>query len=524
MKSIILCRVSSKEQEETGYSLDAQEKLLSDYAQKKGFDNQKIFKISESASGKQIRKSFNEIFKYVLKHNINIILCEKIDRLTRNMKDAVMVSDWLQEGELREIHFVKENFIVNKNTRAHENLVWDMKIAIARFYTNNLSEEVRKGQKEKIAQGWLPTKPPLGYKTVGDKGHKIHVIDDEKSFYIIKLFQLYSSGNYSINELVRVIHSEGLRNRVGKKVGKTRLHEMLSDPFYRGKMKWKGEIHDAKHEPLITKELFDAVQLKLNRGLKNPHYKKHSTVFKAKIACDECGGTITWEIQKGNWYGHCNHYKACSQSKWWKQEDVEEKLFPLFDKVAPKGPNVLRVLEKALKESHSDEIKYHDDSLKKINRVIETAQRRIESIYEDKIDGKITLEFYDRKFKEYTQTKEEGLAALKKLDEGNTKYYQVGFAIHELASRAAEIYKSPKASIEEKRLLLSKVFSNLSLNDLTIKPNYTFAFQFLLEWMPKVNATFELIKNGSSEEGNDELMLTNPVVLPRQDSNLRPIA
>ena len=102
------------------------------------------------------------MLKYARKNNINIILCEKIDRLTRNLKGAATISDWIQESDKKEVHFVKENFIVNKNTKAHENFVWDMKVAVARFYTNNLSEEVRKGQKEKIAQGWLPTKPPVG--------------------------------------------------------------------------------------------------------------------------------------------------------------------------------------------------------------------------------------------------------------------------------------------------------------------------------------------------------------------------
>jgi len=208
-KAILYARVSSKEQEETGYSLDAQEKLLKDYAAKNGFEIMKIFKITESASGKQIRKTFNEMLGYAERNKISIILCEKIDRLTRNIKDAAIVSDWISGDEARQVHFVKENFILSKNTRAHENLVWDMKVAIARFYTNNLSEEVRKGQKEKLAQGWLPTKPPLGYRTIGDKGHKIHIIDEEKAPLVKKIFELYSSGNYSLNELVRVIYKEG---------------------------------------------------------------------------------------------------------------------------------------------------------------------------------------------------------------------------------------------------------------------------------------------------------------------------
>jgi len=311
---------------------------------------------------------------------------------------------------------VKENFILNKNTRAHENLVWDMKVSIARFYTNNLSEEVKKGQKEKLSQGWLPTKPPLGYKTIGEKGHKTHVIDENKARYIRKMFELYSTGNYSINELMRVLTKDGMTNNEGKKICRSRMHSLLSDPFYYGKMRWKGEIYTASHPAIINKELFEMVQEKLVRKFKNPQYKKHLPVFKAKIDCEECGGTITWEIQKGHWYGHCNHYKNCKQEKWWRQEKIEEYLLPKFDKVAPIGDHVLKVLEKALKETHSDEIDYHTNTINEINRKLETSQRRLEAIYVDKIDGKISSEFYSKKFKEYTEDKENAISELKKLN------------------------------------------------------------------------------------------------------------
>ena len=171
------------------------------------------FRVSESASGKQIRKTFNELLSYADKNKVSIILCEKIDRLTRNLKDAASVSDWINEDSQREVHFVKESFIVNKNTRAHENLVWDMKVTIARFYTNNLSEEVKKGQKEKIAQGWCPTRPIVGYKTVGEKGHKIHIIDEEKAPLVRKMFELYATGNYSMRLLAKEMAKRGLTNQ-----------------------------------------------------------------------------------------------------------------------------------------------------------------------------------------------------------------------------------------------------------------------------------------------------------------------
>lgn len=147
------CRVSSKEQEETGYSLPAQEKLLKEYAQRKGFTIVKVFSISESASGVKQRQVFHEMIKYAEKNRIPHLLCEKVDRLTRNLKDAIVVSDWLENNEERQLHFVKQNLVLHKDAKSDEKFRWDIEIILAKKYIANLSEEVKKGQKEKIAQG-----------------------------------------------------------------------------------------------------------------------------------------------------------------------------------------------------------------------------------------------------------------------------------------------------------------------------------------------------------------------------------
>jgi len=504
-KCISYCRVSSKEQEDTGYSLDAQEKQQNEYAPNKGFVIDKVFRIAESASGKMIRKNFIEMLAYANKRKINIILCEKIDRLTRNMKDAVLISEWLEENDKREIHFIKENFIVNKNTKAHENLVWDMKVAIARFYTKNLSEEVRKGQKEKLAQGGYPSQAKLGYKTVGEKGHKTHVKDEPRASFVQEIFELYSTGNYSVKALVEIMHKKGLRNSYENKVLKSRMHELLSDPFYMGKIRWNGQTYPGDHEPIITKGIFEEVQQKLVRQYKNPQYKKHLPVFKSKIICEECEGTITWEIQKGHWYGHCNHYKNCSQKVYVRQEIVESQIFPLFDKAAPKSDRAVGLLEKAIARKHEGSTKKNEDLRVDLQLSHDRIQRRIEKMYEDKLDGKITADFYDKKCKEYTADQENLLSDLEKLGSDDRKYFEVGYAIHELAEHAVEIYNSVNTTTDDKRLLLAYIFSSLRLNADKIKHKYTYGFEFLAEWSPLLNKNFEPTKNPNKNGVNGVL-------------------
>lgn len=513
-KAIIYCRVSSREQEETGYSLESQEKFLEEYADKESFTVAKKYKITESASKWQLRKTLDEMLAYASAHDIKVILGEKIDRLTRSLKDAAIIQDWVYGEDGREVHFAKEHFIVSKETRAHDNFVWDMKVAVARFYTNNLSEEVRKGQKEKIAQGWLPTKPPLGYKTVGEKGHKEHRIDEEVAPFIRKLFETYVSGNYSTKSIVNVMHKEGFRGRTGGKVGKSRIHELLSDPFYVGKMRWKGVVYQGKHDQLIQEELFDAVQVKLTRKIGAPMYRKHLPVFKAMMTCGECGGTVTWEIQKGHWYGHCSHYRNCTQKKYVRQEAVEEQLFPYFDKVAPKSDRVVKWLESALKESHAGEIEYNSSKRDELNRIVVTADRRIESAYKDKLDGKMPVAVCQKIIDSSSQEKEDALSSLKGLTKERTAYYEAGIAIHELATRAKEIYQSESASNEDKRLLLSYVFAGNVLEDGKITPNYTLAYDFLSKWVPKLNKNFEPSKNVATKGKAPAFADAHPTLLP----------
>lgn len=492
MKAVILCRVSSKEQEETGYSLDSQKKLLTEYADKNAFKILKVYSISESASGKKLRKTFNEVLQFASKNNINSIFCEKIDRLTRNLKDAAIVDDWVKESPARSVHFVKENFILNTQTKAHDNLVWDMKVAIARFYANNLSEEVKKGQKEKIAQGWLPIRPPLGYKSTGEKGHITQIIDEAKAPRIIKMYELYSTGNYSLEALTKIMKEDGLRGDKNQPVSKTTLHRLLSNHFYYGKNEWMGKLYDGKQEPLVTKELFDMVQQKLSAKFGgHPRYRKHFPVFKAKIKCKGCGGIISWESQKGHWYGHCNHYRDCTQKKWVKQYEVEEQLFPILAAISPAGKNILKVLHGVLEDGHSDEVNYNTNKREEFNKIIRTADQRIEGAYKDKLDGGMPPMLCEKIIKESTGEKEEAIASLAKLTESRYTYYQAAIFMHELALNTIKIYENENATTEERRLLLSKIFSNLYLDEGKLEVKFTPGAEFLAKWAPTPKNIFE---------------------------------
>ncbi len=531
MKTVLLCRVSSKEQEETGYSLPAQEKLLTTYTERQGFEKDKIFSISESAGGKKQRETFSEMMTYVQKNGIKIIICEKVDRLTRNFKDAVMIDEWLEEDEERQVHLVKDSLVLHKNSHSQEKLNWGIRILFAKNYIDNLSEEVRKGQKEKIAQGWLPTKPPLGYKTVGEKGHKIHVIDESVAPLVRRMFEHYATGNYSLKRLTEMVHKEGLRTLAGKKIVKSRIHQYLTDPFYIGKNRWNGDIYPGNQIPLFDDSLFEKVQRVL-KSKTTPKYSKHDYLFKGLITCKECKGMITWETAKGHVYGHCNHYRNCKQTVWIKEPEAQKQLLAGFQGLEIRSRRLVEWIRKALKESHKDEITYHSSSVGELNKHHEMLKQRLDKLYDDKLDGKISEEFYQKKFIQYSEELKGVDKSLSKHTNASVKYFEVGMNFYDISQRAAEIFQ--RALLDQKRQLIRLVFEKLTLDEGKLEYIYTKPFQILHDAVAATNGSKVLKKVRRDDEifepeekiasiiQIDDFERYRPILLPREDSNLQP--
>lgn len=488
-KCVILARVSSRDQEETGYSLPAQQKLLQEYTNKKEFETVKKFSITESASGRYQRKTFEEMMSCIKKNNIKIIICEKVDRLTRNLKDAVCINDWISKDPERQVHFVKENCILNKESKSNEKFIWNIKVVIAQNYIDNLSEEVKKGQKEKIAQGWFPCRPPLGYKTVGEKGHKIHVIDDNVAPLIKKMFDRYKEQTISINKLADEMYEKGLRAKSGKKIRMGGIHMLLQHPFYYGMIPWNNKLYPGKHKPLITEEEFKKVQSIRTRH-QAPKYRTHlSFLFRNIFVCSECGGVITWEehqkAKTKHIYGHCNYYRQCKKRTWVKEEEINKQVKKLFANLEVKDKQLAEWIRKALKENHGEEIVYRTSAKNELNNRMISVESRLDKLYDDKVDEKITTDFYDKKYKQYSQEQKDISDGLKQLANQGLKYYEMGINIYQLSQNAKQLYE--QADFEKKRRLLKLVFDELLLDRDRVIHKYAHSFQVLSQAAMQTN-------------------------------------
>lgn len=477
MKAVLFARVSTREQAEEGYSLQSQEKLLREYSNNKEFALVKTFSVPESASGKQERKLFNGLLEYLFNHTeVKIVICEKVDRITRNFKDSVKLDDWLNEDEERQLHFVKQNLIIHKNARSHEKFQWDIYLAMARQYSNNLSEETKKGLNEKAEEGWYPSNQKRGYKTIGDIGHKIWVVDETKTDarYIEIAFRLYDTGNYTLRTLAKELFSQGwvINN---KPISKSELHKILRDCFYCGEFVWGKKLYKkANHTPLISKELFYSVQERLQRKITGGKYRKHTFPLGGEfIVCDECGRSLSWQERKGHHYGTVKHAEGCyfknAKSKYLKEEDAQKQIIDAFNGFKIDNPKLLEWVRKALKESHKDETEYHSTINKDLEDRKKQIEKRLDALYDDRLDEKITKDFYARKQNQYEEELENILDSINKHTKANIDYFKLGINIFELSQKGAELYQN-KATDQEKRELLNFAFLNFKLRGEKLNP------------------------------------------------------
>lgn len=471
MNCIIYARVSSKEQEQEGYSIPSQLKLLKEYAQIKGLKVVKEFIDVETA--KQAgRTHFSEMIKFLQDNpNIKTVLCEKTDRLYRNFSDYVTIDNLDLE-----IHLVKESEVLSKDSKSHQKFIHGIKVLMAKNYIDNLSEETIKGLLEKAEQGIYPSHAPLGYRN--NTKTKLIEVDELRTPIVIKMFRLYSTGAYSLQMVTDLANEEGLRSFTGKKIYKSHTEKILKNPFYYGEFRWDSKLYKGKHQPLITKELFELVQQAF-RAHNKPKVTKRQFAFAGLLVCGKCGCAITAEIHKGKYiYYHCTGFKGKCGNAYIREEELADKLGKLVKNVYV-DDRTLSDTKQALLDSHRDEKEYHEKQLLILNTQYTKLQNRIHQIYIDKLDSKITDEFYREKVDEWRNEQEEIQSTIAKHKNADANYLAQGVHILELCNKAYGLYL--RNNPPEKARLLHYLLSNCTLVDGTPYPTYRKPFDLIAE-------------------------------------------
>jgi site-specific DNA recombinase len=377
------CRVSTKEQADKDNSLPAQKRIIQEYADRK---NLKIVKwYSEAKSGyKGNREEFNKMLEHLKDPEIEGVIFHKLDRSSRNVGDFALLDKMVTQSKKKMI-IIEGEF---DTSRAAGRLAFRNFCNMAVWYSENLSEEVTTKMEELLLKGYYPAPAPIGYRP-GKKGvdddPKKKYLDEVAAPFVKESFNLFATGNYSINSLCEYMNGKGMINTAGGQVRPSAFHKLLRNTFYYGLISWgrktnkKIRVYEGNHQPLISKKLFEKVQDILD-GRTQKNTTKHCYTYAKMIRC-ECGHYLISEKHKNNIYLACQN-KECKFTSI-REDRLEDQIiahlskyelaeeFLAYSKEAiTRLSSNMRVDNKDKRNSLNLELGKLDKQLEKLNRAV----------------------------------------------------------------------------------------------------------------------------------------------------------
>jgi len=344
IKYFLYARKSSESEDRQVQSIDDQVNRLKQLAKDLNLHIVKIYTEAKSAKQPDNRPVFDEVLNKIKSGEAEGILCWQINRLSRNPIDSGNLSWMLQQGILKSIRTIDREYVPEDNV-----LIFSVETGVANQFILDLSKNTKRGLQSKLEKGWLPSLAPLGY--LNDKINHTIIKDPERFNLVKKMWSLMLTGHYSAMKVLGIATSEwGFRTRKIKKssdnvLSQSGIYKIFNNSFYAGLIARKdGSQYQGKHEPMISLEEFDQVQVILGKSGK-PRPKTHNFAFTGAIRCGKCGCLYTAEshtkiIKKTSeaktfTYYHCTKRKKdfkCPQIKNIPADNLESQIKQEIDK------------------------------------------------------------------------------------------------------------------------------------------------------------------------------------------------
>ena len=341
MRYVLYARKSTEEDDRQVLSIQAQLAELHSYSAKEKFDIVASFYEAKTAK-EPGRTGFAEMLSFIECGKADGIISWHPDRLARNSVDGGKIIHMVDRGLIRSLKFPTHWFEPTPQGLFMLNIAFGQ----SKYFSDNLRENVKRGLRQKIRNGVWPGWAPVGY-TNNPKTRGIDV-DNTNAPKVQKLFALYSTGAYTLKSLANWCAEQHLKTNAGNPISLSNVQHILQNPFYIGLMRYKAEIFEGTHEPLVAKKLFDKCQEVMSKRGKVHEPKKHNFAFLGLMKCASCGASITAQYAKGNGgiytYYRCTKKRGACTEKYLREDVLETQIKSFLQKVSLSSQDTQKVL------------------------------------------------------------------------------------------------------------------------------------------------------------------------------------
>ncbi len=369
LKFCLYSRKSTDENSERQIlSIDSQIKEMLAIAERESLEVVDIRRESHSAKDSGQRPVFNEIIEDIRRGRFNGLLAWDVSRVGRNVTDLAKVLDFMDQKLLVEIRTYGQKFTNNPG----EKFLFMILGSQAKLENDHKSINVKRGLRTRCEMGLRPGVAPTGYLNEKRSDRKCQaIIDPERAPVIKKIFEKVAYEKWSGKKVYMWLKFDlNFRTSNGKKhLSLGNIFRTLYNPFYYGMFEYpkeSGNWYQGKHEPIITKELFDLTQTQIKSQFKRVESKEFA--FIKMMTCGLCGSGISadekFKRQK-NGNIHRYVYYGCTKNKdknckcgYTNEVDLIKQFEELIEKI---NLNELEIKEK---------IKEEIERFKKFQRVV----------------------------------------------------------------------------------------------------------------------------------------------------------
>ncbi|MGN6588654.1 MAG: recombinase family protein, partial [Solirubrobacterales bacterium] len=309
-RAVILLRVSGDGQTkrdgaDQGYSFEYQRDRCYEEAAKREADVVREFVAPAESASNGMYRTLREALDFVKEDgHIDYFIVYMLDRFIRDELVQFQTYAELRAGGTDLVSATEKI----DNTPAGL-LQMAVLAGVNAYRSRNDAIKIKDGLRKKAELGGTPTRAKLGYlnkqRLEGRNSIRYVELDPDRHHHMQYAFQAFATGEWTLRGLVEELYERGLRSNPGGrapgKVGRSALHRLLRDPYYKGVVVWQGVEYEGTHPPLVSDELFDRVQQVLDGRSEGRDYSwRHNHYVKGTVYCSLCGERLLFTKVTGN--------------------------------------------------------------------------------------------------------------------------------------------------------------------------------------------------------------------------------